>query len=109
MSCLPGHALAYAGGAPVRLRIVFNRDERHTRQPGLPPELVACGSRLALMPRDRDGGGTWIAANDAGVGFALLNVNHTPHDERPAPAPYRTRGEVIERVVQSTTATEALD
>jgi hypothetical protein len=57
------------------LRVVCNRDELLARAPAVPPTLRAAGARQAVMPIDPQSGGTWIAANDAGLVFVLLNVN----------------------------------
>lgn len=74
-------------------RLAFNRDEEHTRQPGHPPTIEVHGDRQAILPRDPDGGGTWIAVSDVGLAFAILNVN-TP--EKPASSPGGlSRGAVI--------------
>ena len=53
------------------LRVVCNRDELTTRTPALPPTLWTAGPRRVLMPIDPHSGGTWIAANDAGLVFVL--------------------------------------
>jgi hypothetical protein len=50
----------------------MNRDEKRTRPVALPPSLHRAGSRQAIFPRE-PGGGTWIAANDLGISFALVN------------------------------------
>lgn len=52
--------------------LFFNRDESKTREKALPPQLFR-GSVSTIMPIDPQGGGTWIAVNDRGVSFALLN------------------------------------
>jgi hypothetical protein len=57
------------------LRVVCNRDELTTRAPALPPTMWTAGPRRVLMPIDPLSGGTWIAANDAGLVFVLLNAN----------------------------------
>jgi hypothetical protein len=97
----------------VRLRVVFSRDEQRTRLPGIPPEVVVRGDRRVLMPRDGTAGGTWVAANDAGVVFALLNLNagraRAPGGPATTVAPLRTRGAVITDLVDANTAAEALD
>lgn len=56
-------------------RLVFNRDEQRTRALGTPIAAVVAGSRRAIHPSDPDGGGTWIAVNDAGIAVAILNRN----------------------------------
>jgi hypothetical protein len=59
--------------AADRLRVMCNRDERHTRPAAFPPVVTRSGGQLALLPLDPQGGGTWIAANAAGLVFAVLN------------------------------------
>ena len=55
------------------LRVMANRDERHTRPAAHPPSITRAGGALALMPMDPQGGGTWIAGTSAGLVFAILN------------------------------------
>jgi hypothetical protein len=113
VSCLARLGPARAGDPPVRLRVVFSRDEQHTRLSAIPPEVVVRGERHVLMPRDVTAGGTWIAANDAGVVFALLNLNAGRAHGRGEPAdwsgPLRTRGGIIPDLVDACTAAEALE
>ncbi len=72
---------------------MFNRDEQHTRAAAHPPSLHRAGNRSAILPLDADAGGTWIAASDAGLAFALLNINLA---SQPVPAgPQRSRGSLI--------------
>jgi hypothetical protein len=85
------------------LRVVCNRDELLTRAPALPPTLWAAGPRRALMPIDPQSGGTWIAANDAGLVFALLNAN----DQASAPGAV-SRGTIIPTLVGCATVSRAL-
>jgi len=70
-----------------------NRDENRTRSRGLPPGLVTTRGRLALAPRDPDGGGSWIGVNEAGVTLCLLNAAETDPARR-LPRP-RSRGLVL--------------
>jgi len=62
------------------------------------------------MPIDPESGGTWIAANDAGVVFALLNANPgaPPQSTNPAGPSTRSRGTIIPSLVESATVSEAL-
>jgi hypothetical protein len=100
---------------------VFSRDEQRTRSAAVSPEVITRCNRRVLMPRDGNAGGTWIAANDAGIVFALLNVN-PPHrvadpgswttangrpDRRESPRRFRTRGAVIAQLTGATAAAEA--
>lgn len=78
------------------LRLVCNRDELLTRPIALPPQRREYGERTALLPIDPQSDGTWIAANDAGLMFALLNqrlgwpARHVPP---------RSRGDIIPSVL----------
>jgi hypothetical protein len=46
------------------LRLAVNRDELRTRAEALPPRVVRLGGRLAVMPVDPQGGGTWVGADE---------------------------------------------
>lgn len=75
------------------LRVLFNRDEQRTRGPALPPSIVTAGEISAIMPVDPDSGGTWIAANSAGLFSCLLNA--TPPGGTRHPPGRRSRGEIV--------------
>lgn len=87
------------------IRLACNRDEQRSRQPALPPRVVWCGRRRAIMPIDPTGGGTWIAANDAGLVMALLNVNSPLVRAGPAPV---SRGRIIPSLMGHASVSEAL-
>ena len=53
--------------------VFFNRDELKTRGRAEPPREWDCRGIKYLAPRDVDGGGTWLLANERGVVLALLN------------------------------------
>jgi hypothetical protein len=50
----------------------MNRDEKRARTQALPPAKRNINSRTVLYPSEPNGG-TWIALNDKGVSFALIN------------------------------------
>ena len=50
----------------------MNRDEKLSRVMGLPPSKKIINGRTVLAPSE-PGGGTWIALNDSGATFALIN------------------------------------
>ncbi len=50
----------------------MNRDEKLTRPTGLPPNKRNVNGRAVLCPSE-PAGGTWIALNDGGTTFALIN------------------------------------
>lgn len=53
--------------------LFFNRDERRARPRAEAPSEARAGGVRFLAPRDPQGGGTWLAANEHGVTLALLN------------------------------------
>jgi hypothetical protein len=68
-----------------------NRDEQWERgRASTPPRLYSVGDTHVISPRDVHGG-TWIAVNEHGLAFALLNRNHTGMSY----SKQRSRGEVI--------------
>lgn len=74
------------------LRLACNRDELRHRPYAHPPFITRAGTQHVLTPQDPQGGGTWIAANSAGLVFALLNAQrNTPASS----AALLTRGLVI--------------
>ncbi|MGC3957416.1 MAG: NRDE family protein [Verrucomicrobiota bacterium] len=50
----------------------MNRDEKLTRPSGLPPKKRMVNGHAIISPSE-PGGGTWIAVNDCGATFALIN------------------------------------
>src|SRR5207249_34678 len=50
----------------------MNRDEKLTRLAGLPPRKKEVNGHAVICPAE-PGGGTWIAVNDHGAAFALVN------------------------------------
>lgn len=74
------------------LRLAFNRDELHSRPSAIPPRRLRFGVSDAMLPIDPASGGTWIAINDKGLIFALLNAHRGWQSSRIAP---RSRGEII--------------
>jgi hypothetical protein len=89
---------------PDGVRLACNRDERRTRPAAQPPTLRRFGSRLAVLPLDPASGGTWIAANDAGLVMTVLNVNPggTPHSA------LHSRGSIIPQLLPCSTLRAAV-
>lgn len=71
--------------------LAMNRDERRSRPRGRPPAAHRSGSRTVLMPSE-PAGGTWIAVNDAGAAFALINWYRI---DRAVTGPVASRGLVV--------------
>lgn len=76
-------------------RLAMNRDEKRTRVAALPPEIFTVGQRHAIYPREPSGG-TWLAANDAGVCLALINWHRI---EREPAGKIASRGRVIPSLI----------
>ena len=77
---------------PRGFYLAMNRDEKFTRSTALPPAIVDLADRRrAIFPREPEGG-TWIAANDAGVCLALVNWHRI---ERQPVRSIASRGQVV--------------
>lgn len=59
--------------SPETLTVWFNRDEKKTRPIAEPPHLRELDGVRFLSPRDPQGGGTWMFANEYGLVVCLLN------------------------------------
>jgi hypothetical protein len=57
------------------LRVLMNRDERRLRPVAHPPAVHRTGAGHAIWPTDPEGGGTWIAATDAGLVLMMMNLD----------------------------------
>jgi hypothetical protein len=96
-----------AGGELPRWRVVFNRDERRARVAGLPPVVADYGTVRASHPIDPEGGGTWLAASQAGLVFALLNEPEVP--AAASGGPTVSRGRVIPALLSARSLDEVED
>jgi hypothetical protein len=74
--------------------VAMNRDEKLTRRGGLPPAIVNFTQRRAIFPREPNVG-TWIAANDVGICFALINWHRV---ERERAHDTVSRGQVVRKL-----------
>lgn len=72
----------------------MNRDELLTRPLAHAPRMECFGPRQAILPIDTASGGTWVAVNDAGIAFALLNRSRLG-DRQPLPDCTKSRGLII--------------
>jgi hypothetical protein len=91
------------------VRLVCNRDERRTRPPALPPRLIRAGQRRAILPIDPAGGGTWIAANDAGLVLTLLNRHEGRYAPGSAATEDRSRGLIVRALIECATLESVRD
>jgi hypothetical protein len=74
----------------------MNRDERLKRERAEPPQLRQVSGTRAIFPTEPSGG-TWIAANEHGCGFAILNQNSAEPRIK-----LRSRGEIIPQLITCT-------
>lgn len=91
-----------ASGAEFRL--VSNRDERPEREAARPPSIIEAGSVRVARPIDPAGGGTWIAANDAGLVFTLLNGVDLEAEPEAVEPP--SRGGIVTRIASARSVEE---
>jgi hypothetical protein len=81
--------------------LLFNRDERNTRLPGLPPR-VAGDEVKWIAPVDGDQGGTWILVNECGITMGLMNG---VFQERTGKGEPRSRGLLVRDLAESESIT----
>lgn len=65
--------------------VVFSRDEQRSRALAEGPGYRTAGKLLIVSPRDPQGGGTWIYANEKGYTGCLLNRYDVGEETRPQP------------------------
>lgn len=86
--------------------LCFNRDERFTRAPAVPPGLRVRDGVQFLAPLDGDAGGTWFAVNEFGLTLGLLNryrvAGYLP------PGQPRSRGLLVLDLISAAGPAEAL-
>ena len=83
--------------------LAMNRDEKLSRAKGLPPRPISVEGRTVLCPSE-PGGGTWIALNDTGAAFALVNWYSVKSDVKTNPF---SRGGIVKAISAQTSAVEA--
>jgi len=88
------------------LRMISNRDERLDRPIACEPRVVSLRSRLAVMPTDPRGGGSWIGVNDGGLVAAVLN--RYPVRRRDGGERCTTRGALVPMALGCLSIDEAL-
>lgn len=90
-----------------RYHVFFNRDERRTRAPGIPPEPGRANGIRWLAPRDGESHGTWIGSNDRGITLAILNRWH----ESPVSpeGPWTSRGILVRDLLDGPSMAEVLE
>lgn len=80
--------------ANQRLSLCFNRDERKSRPEALPPVVHEVGGIRVAAPIDPLGGGSWIAVNEKGFCFFILNNYAAAAQSSGGSAPRKSRGRI---------------
>lgn len=88
---------------PGGFRLVTNRDELRTRGMASAPEVARLDGVRVVLPRDPDGGGSWVGANESGLALTVLNRFVEPVEKRP-----KSRGQLLLLGLQGSTRAEAL-
>jgi len=86
--------------------LLCNRDERRARQRALPPFLQHRRRVRCISPKDVDGGGSWIAVNEAGLTFCLLNRYACGECCGQTKTDYRSRGLLLMELVDCQSVAE---
>jgi transport and Golgi organization protein 2 len=79
--------------------LLCNRDELHTRKPARPPCIKTRSGVQFVAPIDGDHGGSWIAVNEFGLTFCLLN--NSDHSRYQTRRPATSRGLFLMELVDS--------
>jgi hypothetical protein len=89
--------------------VAFNRDERRSRAPGLPPRVVERGGVRAVAPIDGEAGGTWIAVNEQGCTLALLNGYRFQGSAPAVERAWTSRGKLVLELCDAATPAEVAE
>src|SRR5919106_4555889 len=82
--------------------LAMNRDEKLARFTAFPPAIIEVAKRRTMFPREPEGG-TWIAANDAGVCIALINWHRI---ERGPVRSITSRGQIVKKLAGKSSTRE---
>lgn len=88
------------------VRVGCNRDELRDRPAAELPRVRCFAATRSIYPLDPVSGGTWIAVNEVGLAFVLLNVNDG--SVRQQYCPLRSRGAIIPTLLNCLTLMSAL-
>jgi hypothetical protein len=89
-------------------QLFFNRDEKKTRRPAVPPARFDTGGVRHIHPVDGTAGGTWIGVNEFGLAVCLLNHHPHPAPGAPPPPPI-SRGHLPPMLLDARSAGEVMD
>ncbi|MFW6363983.1 MAG: NRDE family protein [Spirochaeta sp.] len=94
-----------------RYDLFFNRDELVTRAEALPPAVHNHRVRR-IYPTDPEGGGTWIAVNEAGLSACIFNwysmeTIHHLQPQTPDAETFVSRGTIVSAVSRRTSIARA--
>jgi hypothetical protein len=98
--------LTWWRGEEGAFEVFFNRDEKKTRSQAEKPRLYEVAGTKFLSPRDPDGGGTWMLANEHGVVLCLLN---RWHEEVGGEKAWLSRGQLVWGLAGAKSARSAVE
>jgi len=82
--------------------LFVNRDEQRTRAIAFGPRVFLRDGVRYIAPLDAEAGGTWLAVNEYGISFTVLNGNKAPRTGM-----FRSRGSVIPELASAASVAEA--
>lgn len=82
-------------------QVFFNRDERRSRKPALPPRTALCNGVRFAAPIDGDHGGTWMAVNEWGLTLCLLNHYPASAKSLKSQGAFLSRGSLVTSMMDS--------
>lgn len=91
----------------THIGVAFNRDESNLRAKAIPPKIYSDNNVKYLMPKDPDGGGTWLAVNQLGFLFVLLN--NYQGIVKPSTQNLTSRGKIIADLALCKTKEQVVD
>jgi hypothetical protein len=94
---------------PDGYEVFFNRDERRSREPAVPPAIHTRDGIRFVAPLDSDFGGSWLAVNEHGVTLAVENGYTDLDDLAHEPAEgFTSRGLLLTSLADCRSSAEAL-
>ncbi len=88
-------------------RMVSSRDESRARAEAQPPRWRELSATLrGIWPTDPEGGGTWVAVANSGLGLAVLNRNPEPPIPIPPSGTLVSRGKLIPKLIDADSLAE---
>jgi uncharacterized protein with NRDE domain len=92
---------------PAGYQLLCNRDERYARKAALAPVIHKTPGVRFIAPTDGDHGGSWIAVNEFGITFSLVNRYRCCHCDGEKKLRPRSRGLLLTQLADCRSLEEA--